>query len=83
MTDEWLRETSHSTAHFTALKSLGATWVMHVPILTRGRPVGVMTFIRTAQGPAYELRDLARAEELCDRVAVAIMPVTAPRASPT
>jgi signal transduction histidine kinase/ActR/RegA family two-component response regulator len=72
VTDAYLRSVAHDAEHLAGLRELGAGSLMHVPILVRGRPRGAITFVRTAWRAPYETRDLALAEELCDRAAVAI-----------
>src|SRR6185436_11975365 len=71
VSDDWLRSIAHDERHLALLRRIGATSLMHVPVLVRGRTVGAMTFVRI-DGVAYEVRHLALAEELCDRVAVAL-----------
>jgi signal transduction histidine kinase/ActR/RegA family two-component response regulator len=71
VTDDWLRSVAHDGRHLTLLRRIGATSLMHVPVLVRAQAVGAITFIRISGGP-YEVRHLALAEELCDRAAVAL-----------
>jgi signal transduction histidine kinase len=72
VTEEWLRSVANDERHLELLRRLGTASVMHVPMLVRGRVVGLITFIRTKMTEPYEVRHLAVAEELCDRAAVAI-----------
>ena len=72
VTDEWLRGVARDAHHLTLLQRINAGSLMHVPLLLRGRAIGVATLIRTAGGEPYEVRHLALVEELCDRAAVAI-----------
>ena len=72
VTDAWLRSVAKDDRHFALLQGLGATSLMHVPLLVRGRTAGAITYVRTRAGDPYEVRHLALAEELCDRAAVAI-----------
>jgi signal transduction histidine kinase/ActR/RegA family two-component response regulator len=69
---EWLRRIAHDEAHLGLLQRMGVASVLHAPLLLRGQTVGVMTLLRTGSSPAYRAADLAVAEELCDRAAVAI-----------
>ena len=71
VTDEALRSASNDEAHFRALKELGFTTAMVVPLETSGRVIGAMTLVRI-EGPAYTAADLRVAEELGRRAAVAI-----------
>ncbi|TML21064.1 MAG: PAS domain S-box protein [Actinobacteria bacterium] len=49
-----------------------AVSVICVPIRSRGRPLGALTFARTAPGPAYGADELALAEDLAVRIGMAI-----------
>jgi signal transduction histidine kinase/CheY-like chemotaxis protein len=69
---EWLRSVAHDDAHLALLRDIGMTSVMHAPLLLRGRTIGVLTLARTTPGARYGAADLAVAEELCDRAAIAI-----------
>ena len=70
--DEQLRAASSSEEHFAAMKELGFTTAMVVPLETSGRVIGAMTLVRTGDGPPYTSSDLLLAEELARRAAVAI-----------
>ena len=72
VTDQWLQSMANDARHLELLRHIGAVSLMNVPLLANERTVGVITFIRTAGRALYEMRDLALAEELCDRAAVAI-----------
>src|SRR5690242_8309638 len=69
---DWIRRIAHDETHFELLQRMGIASLLHAPLLLRGRTVGVMTLLRTGSSPAYRAADLAVAEELCDRAAVAI-----------
>jgi GAF domain-containing protein len=69
---EWLRDVAHDDAHFEILSDIGVTSLLHVPLLLRGRTIGVLTLATTRPARRYRVGDLAVAEELCDRIAVAI-----------
>jgi signal transduction histidine kinase/ActR/RegA family two-component response regulator len=69
---EWLRSTAHDDAHFEILGGIGMTSLLHVPLLLRNRTIGVLTLATTKPGGRYGVGDLAVAEELSDRIAVAI-----------
>ena len=71
VTDDWLRSVAHDERHLDLLRRIGATSLMHVPVLVRGQAMGAITFVRIGGGP-YGVRHLALAEELCDRAAVAL-----------
>ena len=72
VTLDWLRTIARDTTHLSLLKEMGIASVLHAPLLLRGRTIGVLTLVRTRRGERYRAADLAVAEELCDRAAVAI-----------
>jgi len=72
MTPDWLRTIAHDETHLSLLKEMGIASVLHAPLLLRGSTLGVLTLVRTRRGERYRAVDLAVAEELCDRAAVAI-----------
>jgi signal transduction histidine kinase/ActR/RegA family two-component response regulator len=72
VTLEWLRSVAHDDAHLALLRNIGVTSLLHAPLLLRGRTIGVLTLARTRDSGRYGAADLAVAEELCDRAAVAI-----------
>lgn len=53
-------------------RELGIESVMVVPLKARGRILGAMTFVAAGSGRRYASRDLAFAEEIARRAAVAI-----------
>jgi signal transduction histidine kinase len=66
-----LRELAVSDAHFEALKGLGLRSVIVIPLIARGSQVGVVSLART-HGAPYDDDDLALAEELGRRAALAV-----------
>ena len=71
VTDEALAAAANDEEHFEALKQLGFTTAIVVPLETSGRVIGAMTLVRT-EGANYGDADLRVAEELGRRAAVAI-----------
>lgn len=59
-------------AHAEALAALGAGAVLAVPLAVRGRVLGALTLVRTAPGARFPPVDLALAEEIAARVALAL-----------
>ena len=72
VTEAWLRSVATDADHLALLERIGIVSLMHAPLVLRGRTIGVLTLLRTGRGPRYGAADLALAEELCDRAAVAI-----------
>lgn len=68
---EFLRDLAADEEHFLALTRLGLGSMMITPLIARGRPLGVLSLART-DGPAYDDDDLAMAEELARRAALAV-----------
>jgi signal transduction histidine kinase len=58
--------------HRSVVHSLGVRSVMRVPLLARGRTLGVISLISTDPSRLYSATDLALAEELGRRCAVAV-----------
>lgn len=54
------------------LRRLQVRSYLCVPLAVRGRPLGTMTFIAAESGRRYDATDLAVAEDLADRAAIAI-----------
>jgi PAS domain S-box-containing protein len=54
------------------VQQLGPRSVMVVPLVARGRPTGTLTFVWTQPGRRYDAADLALAEDLARRAAVAV-----------
>lgn len=69
--DHDLRAFAHDHHHLEALRALGLRSVMIVPLRTRGRTHGALTFALTRGGSRYARADLALAEELASRCALA------------
>jgi PAS domain S-box-containing protein len=72
VTDEGLDRIAPEPEHAARLRQLGAKSMLWVPLTARGQVLGVLTLALSAEGEQYDLRDLAVAEELARRAAVAI-----------
>ena len=62
----------HEHAHADLLQELGVDSIMIVPLLARGRAIGVLTFVAAGSGRRYSASDLGLAEEIGRRAAIAI-----------
>ena len=69
---DFLEETARDKKHFELLQKLNLGSAMIVPLKARGRVCGVMTFINSASGKIFTGEDLALAEDLANRAALAI-----------
>ncbi len=70
--DERLAATVPDAELLRILRELGLKSYMGVPLAVRGRVLGVVTFIAAESGRRYAAADLAVAEDLAHRAAVAI-----------
>ena len=69
---ERLAAGARTDARLAALRDLGLTSVMAVPMKSGGRTFGAMTFLFSDSGRRYSERDLVFAQELAARAATAI-----------
>jgi signal transduction histidine kinase len=72
ITDEMLVRGARDEAHLKILRELGLCSAIVVPLIARGRAVGVLTFATAESGHSYGAEDLALAEELAHRAALAV-----------
>ena len=72
ISDEVLAEVAQDEEHLRILRGLALRSFVCVPLRTRNKMLGVVTFVYAESGRRYEARDLTLAEELARRAAVAI-----------
>ncbi len=72
ITDDLLVANARDERHLAILRGLGITSHMIVPMVARGRTLGAITFAAAESGRRYGATDLALAEELARRAALAI-----------
>ncbi len=72
ITEEMLRLAARDAEHLEMLRGLGVRSVMMVPLTARGRTLGVMNFVAAESGRRYGPEDLAVAEDLARRAALAV-----------
>ena len=70
--DALLVQGAHDDEHLRLLRALGLKSYVCVPMKARGRVLGVITFVSSESGRPYTRLDLALAEELAARAAVAV-----------
>jgi GAF domain-containing protein len=70
--DSLLVEMARDDEHLEAIRALNVRSGMSVPMITGGRVLGVITFVFSESGRVYGEHDLAFAQELAGRAAVAI-----------
>lgn len=72
ISDELLKEIARDEEHLNILCSLGLRSFICVPLMSRSKMLGVVTFVYAESGRRYESGDLVLAKELARRAAVAI-----------
>jgi signal transduction histidine kinase/PAS domain-containing protein len=72
VTDELLSKWAHNEEHLTALRKMGMVSAMGLPLVARGRPLGVLLFASTRSRKTFSPEDLTLAQELARRSAFAI-----------
>ena len=72
ITDELVRQAARDERHLELMRSLGMHSAMVVPMIARGRTLGVISFLASDPARRYDSEDLALAEELARRAAVAV-----------
>jgi PAS domain S-box-containing protein len=72
ITDEMLRGAARNERHLELLRSLGIRSAMLVPLRSRRRTLGAISFVAAESGRTYDSVDLALAEDLARRAATAI-----------
>jgi PAS domain S-box-containing protein len=72
ITDDDLASVAQSEEHLESLRGYGLLSYMCVPLTARGRVLGAITFLTSDSGRRYTPADLALAEELARRAALAV-----------
>lgn len=72
ITDELLVHGARDEKHLETLRKIGFSSAMVVPLKVRGKVLGVITFVNSESGKHYKNEDLALAEDLARRAALAI-----------
>jgi PAS domain S-box-containing protein len=72
ITDDLLVQTVRDQERLGIVRQLGLRSYIGVPLTMRGKTIGVLTFIAAESGHLYDATDLAVAEDLASRAAIAI-----------
>ncbi|HWB11450.1 MAG TPA: ATP-binding protein [Pirellulales bacterium] len=72
ITEELLSTCARDADHLRLLQDVGLRSYLGIPLAVRGRVLGMITFIVAESGRRYDLHDLALAEDLANRAAIAI-----------
>jgi len=70
--DELLQARARNEEELALLRQIGYSSAMLVPLVARGKTVGVISFVATESGKRYDERDLVLAEEVGRRVGIAL-----------
>ncbi|MDZ8259054.1 PAS domain S-box protein [Nostoc sp. ChiQUE01b] len=71
ISDEQIQGATHNASHLKILQELNPTSGMSVPLILRGRVLGVMTLV-SSSNRRYDTKSLMLAEELARRAAIAV-----------
>ena len=72
LSEEWLEAHVQTPAELAAARAIRWRSVMILPLAARGAVTGAISFCRLAPGIPYDNADLALAQELAQRVAIAL-----------
>jgi PAS domain S-box-containing protein len=70
--ESWLAERATGEEHLRLLRNLEVRSLVSVPLLARGRALGVMTLVSSSPERSYDEEDLSLAENLASRCALAV-----------
>jgi PAS domain S-box-containing protein len=69
---DWLARGLEADEHRAAFAKIGAYSLMVLPLIARGRPLGVLGIVSTRADRRYDERDLVLAEEISRRASLAL-----------
>jgi signal transduction histidine kinase len=69
--DPLVESVARTADHAVALGTIGARWLLTIPLVAQGRTIGALTFLRRDERP-YDFETIATAEELGDRAGRAL-----------
>ncbi len=72
VTEAHLAAASHGPEHLAMYRALGVSSAIVVPLAARGRVLGVITLVTSESGRRYDHGDLALAQDLAYRAALAV-----------
>ncbi len=72
VTDAWIHDATLSAEQARAVRALGATSAIVVPMMSRGQSLGVIALARCQGRPAFDDADLQLARSVSDRAALAL-----------
>ena len=72
LSDEILRDRLHGSAHIEVVRQIDARSALILPLAARGRTLGAVLLLACGDRPPFSPDDVAVAEELARRTAVAV-----------
>lgn len=70
--DEWLVQVARDERHLDMLREVGFSSAIAAPLISRGKPLGVLTLVLAESGRRYDEDDLELAMQLAERAAIAV-----------
>ena len=70
--DEWFQSIARDPEHLRSVREVGMHSFVSVPLIARGRTIGVFTLVSAESTKRYGLKDLGFAEEIARRAAAAV-----------
>jgi signal transduction histidine kinase len=70
--DEWFEALAQDADHLRAVREVGMHSYVSVPLMVRSKTIGVLSLVSAESAKEYERKDLAFAEEIARRAAVAV-----------
>jgi PAS domain S-box-containing protein len=70
--DAWMRKAALNEEHLAQMRAIGFKSIISIPLVARGKAFGVLTLLAIASGRRFTRADLATAEELARRAALAV-----------
>ena len=70
--DDYKQKVAFNSEHLAHMRAIGFESLMSVPLLARGRTLGVITFLAITPGRRFTQADLETAEDMARRAALAV-----------
>lgn len=70
--DSVLEEAAQDEGHLKTIRELGLKSYISMPLRSRAKTVGVVSFVTAESGRVYDARDVAAAQDLANRATIAI-----------
>ncbi len=70
--DAWFEELARDAEHLRTVREVGMHSYVSVPLIVRSKPIGVLSLVSAESSKEYGVKDVAFAEEIARRAAVAV-----------